>query len=101
VPVIRHVVVFTFTPEVDEGQRDKISSALSGLVGVVPGLVAMHSGADLGLADGNGEMAVTADFADEDAWRGYMVHPAHVEVADTQIRPFLTSRAAVQFLLEA
>ena len=95
--MIRHVVVFSFAAEVDGDRREAIASALRGLVGVVPGLVAMRTGPDLGWSDGNGDLAVTADFVDEDAWRGYGPHPAHQAVATELIFPFMTARAAVQF----
>jgi hypothetical protein len=95
--MVRHVVVFSFVPEVDEGARAAMIAALEALVGVVPGLVSMTAGENLGLDEGNGDLAVVADFVDEDAWRGYQAHPAHLAVADEQIRPFVTGRSAVQF----
>jgi stress responsive alpha/beta barrel protein len=100
-PVLRHVVLFSFTPELDSGGRDAIALSLEDLVGVVPGLVSMRCGRDAGLVTDNAEFAVVADFTDTDAWRGYLDHPAHVAVASTQIRPFVTQRVAAQFQIEA
>jgi hypothetical protein len=99
--VLRHVVVFSFGPELDRGGRDAIASSLEGLVGVVPGLVSMRCGRDAGLVPDNADFAVVADFTDTDAWRGYVDHPVHVAIASTQIRPFVTHRVAVQFQIEA
>ncbi|MBR5809314.1 MAG: Dabb family protein, partial [Clostridia bacterium] len=33
----------------------------------------------------------------EEALKGYAVHPAHVEVADTKVRPFTASRSCIDF----
>lgn len=97
--MIRHVVVYSFVPELPPDRRAAIVAALEGLVGVIPGLLSMQAGADLGLADGNGHFALVADLADAEAWRGYQEHPAHQQVADTMIRPFVAGRTAVQFVL--
>jgi len=99
--MLRHVVLFSFVPELDRDRRDTIASALEGLVGVVPGLISMRCGRDAGLAPGNSDFAVTADFTDAAAWQGYIDHPAHVAIASTQIRPFVVHRSAAQFLFEA
>jgi len=99
--MLRHVVLFSFVPELDRDQRDAIASSLEGLVGVVPGLLSMRSGRDIGLVPDNADFAVVADFTDAAAWRGYIDHPAHVAIAAAQIRPFTTQRAAVQFQIEA
>jgi len=93
--MVRHTVLFKL--DLGPAEREAIVPALEALVGVVPGLVAMRAGTDLGLADGNFDFAATADFVDENAWRGYLTHPAHLAVADGQIRPFMTARSAVQF----
>jgi hypothetical protein len=34
---------------------------------------------------------------DEAALKGYAVHPAHVEVADTKVRPFTASRVCMDY----
>jgi hypothetical protein len=54
-------------------------------------------GADLGLRDTNADLAVVADFADEDAFRTYSGHPAHLEVIRTHVEPLVAERHAVQF----
>ena len=36
-------------------------------------------------------------FENEEALKGYAVHPAHVEVADNNVRPFTKSRACMDF----
>ena len=36
-------------------------------------------------------------FTDEAALKNYAVHPAHVEVADTKVRPFTAQRLCLDF----
>ena len=36
-------------------------------------------------------------FVDEAALKGYAVHPAHVEVANTKVRPYTASRNCMDF----
>jgi hypothetical protein len=36
-------------------------------------------------------------FTSEDALKGYARHPAHVEVADTKVRPFAETRLCLDF----
>jgi hypothetical protein len=36
-------------------------------------------------------------FVDEAALKGYAVHPAHVNVADTKVRPFAQTRLCLDF----
>ncbi len=36
-------------------------------------------------------------FEDEEALKGYAVHPAHVEVADNKVRPFTLLRVCMDY----
>jgi hypothetical protein len=38
-----------------------------------------------------------SSFVDEAALKGYAVHPAHVEVADTKVRPYTKTRACIDY----
>ena len=50
-----------------------------------------------GLASSNVDVMLDSAFADEDALKVYASHPAHVQVADTKVRPFTKSRACMDF----
>ena len=97
--MVRHVVLYSFVPEHPPEGRAAIVEGLVALVGVVPGLVAMKVGTDLGLMEGNFDLGIVADFVDAAAFDTYVAHPAHVEVRDTLIRPVTTNRAAIQYEL--
>jgi hypothetical protein len=36
-------------------------------------------------------------FESEEALKGYAVHPLHVEVADTYVRPYTKNRSCIDF----
>ena len=38
-----------------------------------------------------------SSFADEEALKGYAVHPEHVAVADGKVRPFTKTRVCMDF----
>jgi hypothetical protein len=53
--------------------------------------------ADLGLADGNAQMIIMAEFDDVAGYELYRDHPAHQKVIQEQILAELSSRAAAQY----
>jgi Stress responsive A/B Barrel Domain len=74
-----------------------LTEALRALPARIPEIRAYTIGADLGIADGNADLALVADFDDADAWHRYQVHPEHVRVLQQLVAPMLSERVAVQF----
>lgn len=52
-----------------------------------------------GLASSTADMMLDSTFVSEQALRGYAVHPAHVAVADTYVRPYIKTRSCMDFAL--
>ncbi|WP_261167116.1 Dabb family protein [Microbacterium sp. Marseille-Q6965] len=97
--MIRHIVMFTVDGQTQDEKNQQILEAatrLEGLVGVVPGLRVMNVYANAIDVPGNFDFTLVADFEDEELLRGYVTHPAHVEVAE-YIGTIRTSRAAIDF----
>ena len=42
-------------------------------------------------------MMLDSTFTSEEALKNYSVHPAHVAVADTYVRPFVKSRSCINY----
>ena len=63
----------------------------------MPSIRGFVLGADAGLATGNFDFAVTADFDDEAGFFAYRDDPAHREVIARTIAPITAQRVAVQF----
>ena len=98
--MVKHVILWKLKEEfsVEEKEQIKagIKSGLEGLKGQVPGLleIAVHTN---GLPSSNADVMLDSAFENEEALKGYAVHPAHVEVADTKVRPFTKTRTCLDF----
>ncbi len=95
--MIRHVVMFRWTPEATQEQKDRVAAELRRLPALLPVLRGYDVGADLGLAEGNFEFAVVADFDDLEGLRAYRENPEHQAVIAEFIQPIAAQRAAVQY----
>ena len=90
--MIRHVVGLTWTADATEADATALRAALADLPGQIPEIRGYTFGTDLGLADGNADFAIVADFDDVDAadvdeafaaWRAECDHARHVSAAHT------------------
>lgn len=82
---------------------DQIDACLNGLgtmPGKVPGILRYEFGTDLGLGDGNPDLALVADFASEEDWRAYLGHPEHVAMSEAVFVPIKGTMIRVQYLVE-
>ena len=95
--MIRHVVMFRWTPETTHEQKQQVAAELRRLPALLPVLRAYHVGPDLGLVEGNFEFAVVADFDDLEGLQVYRDDPEHQEIIARFIRPITAQRAAVQY----
>jgi hypothetical protein len=63
----------------------------------VGGMSSLVVAEDAGLADGNGDAVLIADFPDVEAYQRYAQDPVHQSVLAEHVRPWLAARAAVQY----
>ena len=98
--MVKHVIIWTLKDEYSADEKKKIAAeikeGLEGLKGVVPGIVEIKVNID-GLASSNGDLMLDSVFENEDALKGYSVHPAHVAVADGKVRPFAKIRSCFDY----
>jgi Stress responsive A/B Barrel Domain len=95
--MIRHCVFVTLAPGTSEAATTAIVEALRGLPEKIPEIRSYEVGTDLGWREGNPDIGIVATFDDEDGWRTYQSHPAHVAAIDEHIAPHATGRSSVQF----
>ena len=95
--MIRHVVLFRWTPEATAEQKRRVAEELSRLPALVPSLRDYRIGANLGVNPGTFDFAVAADFDDVDGYLAYRDHPEHRAIVEKFIRPIAAQRAAVQY----
>ena len=85
-----------FSPAEKEVIKSGIKEGLESLKGVIPGLEEIHIHTS-GLPSSNADLMLDSTFTDVEALKNYAVHPAHVEVADTKVRPFTLQRLCLDF----
>lgn len=95
--MFNHVGHLTLSPDTTDAQVEAILDGLLGLPGQIDGLVSAEAVRDAGLTDGNAALRFHLRFTDQDAWRAYGQHPAHVAVVKELIVPVLGSKAFVQY----
>ena len=86
-----------FTPEQKSEIKKGIKAGLEGLVGQVPGLLDAKVHIDGLLPSSNADVMLDSTLDCAESLKGYAVHPAHVAVADSKVRPFTASRSCIDF----
>ena len=96
--MVKHVILWKLKDDLADKAAVKagIRSGLEGLKGVVPGLVDIRVVTE-GLASSNADVMLDSTLADEAALKAYAVHPAHVAVADSKVRPYTQVRMCLDF----
>lgn len=101
--MIKHVILWQLKEELSLQEKDQVKAeikqGLEGLLGKIPGLLDIHVYTD-GLASSNADLMLDSSFTDEEALKGYAVHPEHVDVADHKVRPNVKSRICMDFKAE-
>ena len=95
--MLRHVVLLRWKPEASGADKQAVRDELAALPAAVPEIHRYVFGDDTGLADGNYDFAIIADFESRPDWQTYVTHEQHQRVIAERIRPILQDRAAVQY----
>jgi len=96
--MVKHIILWTLKEEFNNDEIKKgIKESLEALVGVVPGLVELKVQIEK-LPTSNADVMLYSVLESEEALKGYAVHPAHVEVADTKVRPYTAIRACIDYV---
>lgn len=98
--MVKHIILWQLkdelTPEEKKAIKAGMKEGLEGLVGQVPGLLEVKVQTE-GLASSNAEVMLDTTLTDEEALKGYAVHPAHVAVANEKVRPYTKTRMCLDF----
>ena len=94
--MITHIYVAKLKPGTPD---EKIVAWLDALRTLrVDGMLELRCGVDLGLREGNYDMAITADFIDAQAWHRYNDDKLHNEIRAEHAKPIVTDQKRVQFM---
>ena len=98
--MVKHVIIWTLRDELTAEEKTEIKKGikegLEGLKGKVPGIVDIKVNINA-LESSNADLMLDSTFEDEAALKGYSVHPEHVAVADTKVRPYTKIRSCLDF----
>ena len=98
--MVKHVILWTLKDELSAEEKmtikQGIKEGLEGLKGKVPGIVDIKVNID-GLESSNADLMLDSTFESVDALKGYSVHPEHVAVADSKVRPYTKIRSCLDF----
>lgn len=98
--MVKHIILWQLKDELSLEEKNDvkkgIKEGLEGLAGKIPGLLEIKVQID-GLASSNVDVMLDSSFTDEEALKGYAVHPDHVAVADGKVRPYTKTRACMDY----
>lgn len=99
--MVKHIILWTLDSELSDEQKEEvkkgIKAGLESLKGVVPGLIDVKVNVDGRLASSNCDVMLDCTLESEEALKAYAVHPAHVEIANTKVRPYTVQRTCLDF----
>ena len=98
--MVKHVILWVLRDELSESEKAEvkkdIKEGLEGLKGVIPGLIDIRVNID-SLPSSNADLMLDSTFESVEALKGYSVHPEHVAVADSKVRPYTKIRSCLDF----
>lgn len=98
--MVKHIIVWSLKDEYSDAEKTEIKKGikdgLEGLKGKVPGIIDITVQTE-GLESSSGDLMLDSTFENVEALNGYTVHPAHVEVATTKVRPFVKIRSSFDY----
>ncbi len=99
--MVKHIILWTLNPELSAEEKavvkKGIKEGLEGLLGKVPGLVDVKVNVDGRLDSSNCDVMLDSTLESAEALKAYAVHPAHVAVADSKVRPYTVQRTCLDF----
>lgn len=98
--MVKHIILWTLKDEFNDEQKEQIKTGikegLEGLMGKIPGLTDIKVQIAK-LESSNADVMLDSTFENEQALKNYAVHPLHVDVADTKVRPYTATRSCFDF----
>lgn len=100
--MVRHIVSYNygegFTEEENRANAAKMKEELEALKGVIDGLVSIQL-LTQPLDSAEADLMIDSVLVDEAALKAYMIHPEHVRVANNYVRPYISNRKCLDFVM--
>ena len=95
--MVKHIILWKLKEDANNfAVKQGIKNGLEGLMGKIDGLLEIKVEIN-GLQSSNADVMLYSVFENEKALKDYAVHPEHVYVADTFVRPFTEVRMCMDF----
>lgn len=99
--MVKHIILWKLKESIPAEEKPAvlagIKANLEALKGVVPGLVDIKVNCSGVLGSSNADLMLDSTLTDAAALKGYAVHPAHVEAANTYVRPYTEVRLCLDY----
>ena len=101
--MVKHIILWKLKEDLadKDSVKAEIKKGLEGLQGKIPGLKEIHVITDGRLDSSNADLMLDSTFEDEAALKGYSIHPDHVAVADSGVRPNAETRICMDYVIGA
>ena len=98
--MVKHVILWTLKSEYSDEEKNEIKKeikeGLESLHGKIPGLIDIKVHTEP-LSTSNADIMLDSSFENEEALKGYAIHPEHVAVADGKVRPYTQTRCCLDY----
>ncbi len=99
--MVKHIILWNLNPELSEEDKLKVKTdikqGLEGLIGKVPGLIDVKVHIHGRLDSSNSDIMLDSTLVSPEALKSYAVHPEHVAVANSKVRPYTVQRTCLDF----
>jgi len=100
--MVSHIVMWNFRKDIAEEDRKKVARNmkinLEGLIDKVPGLLSVKV-IETPILSSTHDLALITQLESENSIMVYANHPDHIYVADTYVRPYVTDRVCLDYVL--
>lgn len=98
--MVKHIILWQLKDELQGTEKEAVKAGikqgLESLAGQIPGLIDISVQTEQ-LSSSNADVMLDSTFVDENALKTYASHPAHVKVADNNVRPYTKARVCMDF----
>ena len=94
--MVKHVILWKLKDELAGEEKEQVKAGikegLEGLAGQIPGKVRTEC-----LPSSTADVMLDTTFDSVESLKGYAVHPKHVAVADSKVRPYTAVRSCMDY----
>ena len=94
--MVKHIILWKLKDELAGEEKEQVKAGLEGLAGQIPGLIEVKVRTKC-LPSSTADVMLDTTFDSVESLKGYAVHPKHVAVADSKVRPYTAVRSCMDY----